>query len=128
MNEKITTFIHDNYRCIFFVMLCIVPFAAFFYGRSCGEREAGNNSGIQATIHNLNENVEKAGSSIIEAQKENGAARDAIDRASNSIGEVRERTERSQAELREARELVDECLRLNRSAKAGLREAAAASK
>lgn len=127
MNEKNTTFIHDNYRCIFFILLCLVPVAAFFYGRSVGEREAGNNSGIQATIHSIDENAKKAGNSIAEAQKENGIARYAIDRATSTLGEMRERTERSQADIRESRELIDECLQLNRSAQARLREATTTS-
>ena len=121
MNEKITNFLHDNFTLCFCLAFALLFAGVFFYGKSCGVREAERNN-VKGTVQQTKRDIDEAGANINKAKVENESARNSIDRASQTVGEVRERTDRSQAELREANKLIDECLQYNYQLKKGLED------
>ena len=123
MNDKLKEYLHENFDGIMFTILCIVIVSVFVC--LCPIKY---NSNVNGTVQQIKQDVDATGASIKQASLENESARDAVDRASATVGEVRKRTDRVQAGVREANALVAESQRLNQVAQNELKSIAGSNK
>ena len=125
MNDRFQTYIHKNFINIMFVVMCAVIVCVFCF---CLRGSAPTNNNVNGTVQQIKQDVDTAGTGIKQATLENESARNAVDRASATVGEMRERTDRVQAGVREANNLIAECQRLNKVAQDELKSVTGANK
>lgn len=123
MNDRLKTFIYEN----FIILLCIVTVFVGGVLYLCCKRTPANNN-VAPTIQQIEQNLDGAGASIKQAQDQNRAASNSIERANASIRNSQERVRELQTELRLINAELSRCYELNIEAQNELKSIKSQSK